>query len=446
MRHSLILTATLVVACSRASSPEPADPRPPHGCRKAATPPELVAPPALGAVSSHVTVRASVTEQRLRREIARELPETLDSGQRNMSGVRVSYVVKRGDLGFELEGDRLVLTTPIQASASVCKTFGPLCPVLGRCAPELNVRAGVPIVLQSDYSHAGSQVSVNLVRGCTIAGFNASGEIQSRATSEARNAQAQIDRQLPPIREHAVTGWQELHRTIELDDGACLRVVPHGVRQERPQLKSGMLTAAASVAGELTLESPCRDLEPPPVGELPPLEVTDEVPEGVRLQAPLRLTWAAVGVQLTDSIEGHVALQRLAVQAAMVDEQARLVLELETEDEPCGPVWLSAEPWFDATRNVIRLRAIAVVPGSKPRHKLDDLPAQLQRHAAIELPVQLDDLAQRIDRTRADLMPEIAEADVEIHLGRPTVDRVALDAQALVPVVSVTGTAHVRAE
>ncbi len=446
MRSPLIFAALLVVACSRASSPEPSDPRPTRACRKVDPPPRLEPPPDLDAIISHVTVRASITEQRLRQEIARELPETLDAGQRTMSGVRVNYVVKRGDLAFELEDDGLVLSTPIRASASVCKTLGPLCPVLGRCTPQLDVRVRVPIVLSSDYSYDPSKVTVNLVRGCTIAGFNASGEIQSQASSEARSAQQQIDRQLPPIREPAVAGWQELHRTLMLDGGACLRTVPRGVQQERPKRADGVISSAASISGELTLEQPCSDGEAPETSELPPLEVSDRVPSGVKLQAPLHLKWDQVLAALNESLDGKVPVRRLAVQSAAIAKRPRLVLELERDDDPCGPLWLTAEPWFDADQGAIRLRDIALVPDWNPKRKLGELPANLERHARIPLPVDLTDLRNQLDRTRAQHVPVVEEVDVEIELGTPEVKRVALDARGLVPVVSVTGAAAVRGE
>ena len=447
MRSALIFLLLLgAAACSRASSPEPAEPRLPRACRKVDPPPRLEPPPDLQTITSHVTVRASVTEQRLRQEVASALPETLDSGQRTMSGVRVSYAVKRGDLAFSLDSNRLVLTTPIQASASVCKTLGPLCPVLGRCAPQLDVRVAVPVVLASDYSYDPSEVNVTLVRGCTIAGFDASGEIQSRAASEARNAQRQIDRQLPPVREHAAAGWQQMHRTLALDGGACLRSVPRSVQQERPRRADGAISSAASISGELSLESPCSDQPPPNPSELPPLEVSDAVPDGIRLRAPLHLQWDAVLAALHESLTGKVAIRRLAVRAASIAKQARLVLELELEDDPCGPVFLSAEPWFDAGQEVIRLRDVALVPDWNPKRKLDDLRAKLERHSRIPLPVELADLHHELDRARAEFVPAIDEVDVEIELGAPSVERVLLDARGLVPVVSVAGSATVRGE
>jgi hypothetical protein len=245
---------------------------------------------------------------------------------------------------------------------------------------------------------------------------------------------------------HAKAGWEKLHQTIELDDEACLRVVPRSVRQERPQQAQGLLSTAATIEGELALEHPCSDPDPSPVSELPPLEVSDEVPDGIRLRAPLRLAWADVLAALNASLDGKLPTKRLALQSALIENSARVVLEVEHDSEVCGPVWLTAEPYFDAESGAVRLRKVGLYPDWKPHRKLDDLPAQLERHARIPLPIALEDLHQRLERALATYVPPIDEVDVEIALERPTIAQVALDPNGFIPVVSVTGHAAVRGE
>src|SRR5512145_1294508 len=203
-----LLSLTMVAACNHPGGSSSTHPR---ACR-ADPPPTLEAPPSMPAVTSHVTVGVAVTEERLRREIARQLPETLDSGQRIVGpGVRVSYVVKRGDLAFSLDKERIYVETPITASASACKTLGPLCITLGRCGPRIDVRVAVPAVLNADYGWGPSRVTTDVVHGCNIAGFDATGEISRRASSEAANAERQIDGSLPDLATYAKAGWAALH-------------------------------------------------------------------------------------------------------------------------------------------------------------------------------------------------------------------------------------------
>jgi hypothetical protein len=223
-------------------------------------------------------------------------------------------------------------------------------------------------------------------------------------------------------------------------------VRPRQITQERPQQADGVLSVAASIAGELTIEHPCADEAAPAATDLPPLEISDEVPRGIALRAPLRMTWADVLAALSAALDGQVSPRHLAVQSALIQGKPRLVLELERENDSCGPVWLAAEPWYDAKAGVIRLRQVAVVPNWKPGRKLDELPAQVERHARIPLPLDLEDLRQRLDRFPQGWLPRIDGVDIDIHLDPPGVERVALDASGLVAVIAVMGRASVRVE
>jgi hypothetical protein len=176
------------------------------------------------------------------------------------------------------------------------------------------------------------------------------------------------------------------------------------------------------------------------------MKVEEAVADGIVLRAPLRVDWSTVAALAVESLAGKVAVQRLELHAAQVDSAPRIVMELEHDDDPCGAVWLTAKPKFDAAKNAIRFTDVAVYPKWNPKRKVGNLTKQLEQYASVPLPVPLVELGNRLNALQSELVPAVDEAQVDITLGPPTVVEIALDEKGLVPIVGLTGSATVLAD
>ena len=438
-----LLTTCAVVACR--TPPATTTPRASRGCHPSSAP-ELPAAPPLEPIRSHLTLAGRLSEERLRQEIGRELPRTLASGRRTEGpGLRISYVVRRGDLDFQLDDDTLLVTVPITVTAEVCKTFGPLCPIVGRCTPSLRARASVPVVLDEDYSLGKSHVEAGVLRGCSILGFDATQQIATIAAREATTAERRIDEQIPDLPPYVEGAWAALHQTLPLQGGACLQVVPEAIHQARPQLTEGMFLASASLVTSLRLEHPCASIEPPPQGALPPLEVRDSVPPGIRLRAPLTFDWEKVGQALRASMTPAPA--RLTARGVLVDNDRRILLELAADSAACGSLWLLATPVHDAARNELRLRAVEPVEAARSqRREAERWAAIVEESARIPVPLDLTGLGDQLQTLRESLVPAWEGIELDFELAPPTIESVGIDPAGLHAIAQLRGRAAVVAE
>jgi hypothetical protein len=408
-----VVLILLLAACSGRQDRVP---RPQDRCAelRAAPPPELTAaepaPP-----ESRVAVDVEVGIDRLRREVSARVPVELARSRGQSIGIagRVSYRVTRGDFAFELEGDHLVVTTPISVEVEVCKPLGPICVTYGSCQPRLQARVRVPLTLGSSYELGKSEVTVGMTQGCVIAGFDATGRVQSIAAEQGDEARRRVDGALGALGPRGREAWREIGAPIAIGADACLRVRPDSFAQGRPALASGVLSTRVGATGRLTLEQPCAagpvEITADPPAPAPPADV----PETTVLRVPITIGWAEVA-------RGFGAVR---ARGTRDHGEPRVALEMNLRD--CAAIWVVGEPWYDAVARRVRLRRV----GS---------PA-FDTHAGVALPKEVDEVKSGL----ALVMTQLDEA-VDAKLGPLEVTDVSVTTKGLVATVTVRGTVRVR--
>ncbi len=455
-RWSLLLALCAVSACGPRPGPASATAGE-CSVQLGAPPPDLPAPPAVAAPGSRIAVNVLASVAALKRELSKNVPLQLARARNQPIGTpgEVSYTVSRGGFDIGLARDRLVVATPIAVEAQVCKPLGPICPVYGRCSPRLGAIASVPLTLGDDYELGRSRVSVNMTRGCVIAGFDASGEIRKNAARQVGGIQRRIDASVPKLRPYVEGTWRLLQTPVALSGTTCLRIAPSALVQKKPTLSDGNLGLRFGVLGTLSVEEPCSaDSAPVATLPLPSLRVDDDLPHGVSLSVPLRIAWDDVSADLTRSL-GSTAARTASVhvvkaraRGVLVGATPRVLLTATVSGTLCGDAHLLAEPWYDAAASRVRLRQVVVAPGTglDPSNAAE-LVALVEQHAAVALPLDAasapNALSGLVERLAQDL-PEQVRAEVALEPAR--VEPVLLDGESLVPIVALTGTATVRVQ
>lgn len=370
------------------------------------------------APTSRVVVELAVAEAALERILDARIPKGLGAATRQPIGTpgELSYSVSRGEPDATLVGDTLEVKLPIVAAVEVCKPIGRLCPIYGTCQPSLVATTRVPLRLGEDYAVDPPTVEVRVTRGCRIAGFDVTGEVQSAAAGARRRAEREIAAAIPDVRALLDEAMKALARPVAVDDERCLRIVPRAVRQGDPTSREGTLGASLELEGTVE-DAPCDARFPAP-----------ELPRLARRRGPARpselVTRHLVGGELADRLRprgpAEVDLRPLRVRPHRTAEGPRLALEIEVDGPTCGRLWALGDPHLDDDALVLR----ELEPTS-------DAPAGLLD--GIELAMEgvgEDDLARRlVDRLRAAssglAVEELAELALRIDLG-------AVDAQAAV--------------
>ncbi|RLB45663.1 MAG: hypothetical protein DRI90_28195 [Deltaproteobacteria bacterium] len=422
-----------------------------------AQPPTFQPPPAVEIPESQVTVEAGITLKRLERELSQRVPTTLDKGSRGIgSAGRLGYVVKRGPLAVALEGERLVVTTPVTVNAQVCKPIGPFCPTYGSCSPKLGTQVSVPLVVGRDYRLGESEVQIQIERSCSIAGFDATPQIRRATGRQATKLKRQIDAIVnqPPPESEAL--WRALHSPMPLPGGACLRAEPSTVSQSRPRLDAGVLSTRIAIAGTLTYEHPCETAPGPPATAqpLPEPQVVDELPDGIELHIPIRSSWVDVSAELTGSLNdgaastsgapaGGLTITGASAQGALSGQQPVVALTLQIDR--CGERWLIGEPWVEPASKRIRLRHLRSPAQDVPLDEsMQALASHIERHGAITIPMDLtattETLSKMLAKHGATLPPDV---ELEVALEPAALDHVLLDRAGLVAIAKLRG--HLRA-
>src|SRR5690606_17943154 len=153
---------------------------------------------------SHITAEFELSTKRLARELEKQVPRRLASASGKDVGVagEVSYRVERSGLGFDVQLDRLAVTTPIRVEVEVCQRIGPMCLMYGTCQPRLRARVALPLVVDSHYRIGPSRVAVEVQRGCVLQpiGVDQSEHIHRAAREQRALVKRRIDGALPDIR------------------------------------------------------------------------------------------------------------------------------------------------------------------------------------------------------------------------------------------------------
>lgn len=415
--------------------------------------PDLPAPPAVETPVSRIAVDVNASVQSLKRELGKHVPLELARATNQPIGTpgEVSYTVSRGSFDVGLSGDRLVVATPVSVEARVCKPLGPICPIYGRCSPRLAAVASVPLTLTDDYRLGSSSVSVNLTRGCVIAGFDASDEIRRNAARQVGGIQRRIDGSVPDLKPYVEGTWRLLHTPVALGRDTCLRIAPSGIVQKKPKLTAGTLGLRFGVLGSLSVEQPCNPDDAVAPTPLPKLSAEKDLAEGVALKVPLRIDWEDVSADLTRSLAApsaraaDVHVVKAKARGVLVNGIPRVLLTATVSGRLCGDAHLLAEPWYDASAARIRLRAVTAAPGTGA--DVSAVSALITDHAAIALPLDAASAPNALESLVARLSEDLPEpVRAEVKLSPSEVAPVLLDERSLVPVVSLTGTAAIRVQ
>jgi hypothetical protein len=400
----------------------------------------LQAPPPLAPLTSQVAVELSVSRERIQDELGRRVPSTLDQATRDIGAPgRVTYVVTRGPFAVDLRNDRLVTTTRVRARVDVCKELGPFCVHYGHCDPSLLAVASVPLLPGSDYSLGPSQVSVTVEQGCTIAGYDATSELERIARQQAAVTQRRIDAAMPQLGPQVGQAWSTLAQPWLVEGVGCLLARPKSLKLVRPTLEGGRITARVGMDAELGWSPACPGAaEVAPSPPLPPPAVVQHIARESHLELGIRLGWNEAGAELAKSLAGpgDDSIMELRARPALVGGRKWLALGLHRRGLQCETMWLLSEPSYDPSQGNVGLRVEKLLAGNAA-----DYPAVkrlLEERGRILLPFRpervkelMGKLAARLDTERPD------RADLDLGLEDPAVGPVVADREGLVAVVSL---------
>lgn len=353
--------------------------------------------PALGQASeapapiSTLAGLVALDEALLRKMIEERVPVGLASERGKPIGApgKLSYTVSRGRVSLAVERDALVVTTPIHVGVQVCKPFGPLCPVYGTCSPQLTARAAVPLVLK-DYELEPARVTTHVDAGCNMVGLDFTSQVASLAAGQGPAAAKRINDAIPDVRPMALELAKAVRQPMALGDaGGCLVMEPLAVRQAHPVMTEGLIRLGVSAELRIRHQPACPPSPPEGEVELPPLTTEGEPqPTPSVVVVPVATGWDEVGaaLQVVLSAERAGAHEITAVEVAPTAGGA-VAVGLTLRGEACGPIWVQAEPFFDASAGVIGLRAPTLLGDAPGLDRLgDEIVAHVTAHGRIPVP------------------------------------------------------------
>lgn len=364
---------------------------------------------------SRVVVELSVAEAALERVLDARIPKGLGSATRQPIGApgEVSYTVSRGAPEATLVGDTLEVRVPIHAAVEVCKPIGRLCPTYGTCQPSLVATTRVPLRLGEDYAIEPPKVDVTVTRGCRIAGFDVTSEVQSAAAGARRRAERQIADAIPDVGAALDDAMRGLAQPLTVDGDRCLRVTPRAIRQGAPRGVGDRLEIAFEVEGTVADVSCDARFDAP------------ELPRLTRLEGEMRpselSTRTLLAGDLTDRLEAtapaDVEVGVLRARPHLTPDGSRLAVELELGGAICGRVWGVGQPRIrDDSLVVDVLEPVS----TDARGTLDGM--------SLRVPgVGADDLASRLAERLSDASVAVDGLDdlrAEVSIGEATAEAV----------------------
>jgi hypothetical protein len=320
----------------------------------------------------------------------------------------------------------------------VCKELGPFCVNYGHCDPSLLAVASVPLLPGPDYSLGPSQVTVTVEQGCSIAGYDATPEVERIARQQAAATQRRIDAALPQLGPQVGLAWSTLAKPWPLEGVGCLLARPTSLKLVHPRLEEGRITTRVGLDAELGWLPSCPPAEAAASPPLPPPAVVEHIAPDSHLELGIRLAWNEVGEQLGKQLAGpgDEPILELRARPALVGGRKWLALGLRRRGLQCESMWLLTEPRYDANQGDVGLRVAQQLAGN-----VADYPAVkrlIEERGRIPLPLRpgpmkelIVKLAARLDTERPD------HTDLDLGLEDPTVGRVVPDREGLLAVVSL---------
>lgn len=350
-------------------------------------PPDPAGPRArLLALSSRETSRVIVSVEAPFATVAKELeagvPKRVAEEHGRDIGIAgtLDLVVDRGAFTLSLEGETLVVRTPLVAEARACAS-GKGC--YATCRPEAVAETRVSLRLRPDASFAQPHVSVALRRGCRVSmlGGIVSIDVTPMLEERIRERVPQVERmvasKLPDVRREVRRLYEELETPRALPLGKGCATFSPGVLAQGPiaPAPGGLaLRFALELRPELRFGATCPDVgsrrEPPVV---PPLASEPNMPEEdtllVAQVVPLSRVAETLGGASFESGSGPAKLDAAelrglpwtASRVAGVSARVRFV------GEACGEADVLGELGYSPDSTGIAWVAESSAPGEKER-------------------------------------------------------------------------------
>jgi hypothetical protein len=379
-----------------------------ESCRVRLPPPSApdLAPATFEAPPSTVRADVDIPLASIKRELEAKIGKRLAEERDHDLGIagRLEYTVDRGPFAVSVNGDALVVETPLDAHARACAKGQ----CYAGCDPQLRATARVPMRLGADYKFRPSSVRVDVVRGCTIAalgGFvriDLTPTIQSRLAQEQKRIEAQINQQLPDLRPEAERLWSELGKPRPLALGSCVVVAPEAITQGTPGAAGDAARIRLGLVARPELRMRCGDVAAPK--PLPPLRDDPKLPDDGDVHLAVVLPPDAIAVA-GESLEGAQArIARASGNAA--------ALSLAISGEVCGDALARANgAAWDASGHAIRLTgAVSDASGVARAVEKTSVPVPF---SADEAKTLLPELARSFTDDRVSLSLSIKDARAE---------------------------------
>lgn len=356
-------------------------PRPAPAAVSASAPPP--APPSTLVV--HAEVPLASVRQNLETKVGRRVAEERDHDI-GAAG-RLEYTVDRGPFAASVQGDALVIETPLVGHARACAK--------GRCYagcdPQMKAVARVPLRLSAEYRFRPSSVRIDVVRGCEVRALgglvtvDATPALRGRLAQEAKRIEQSIDRELPDLRPQAERLWAELAKARPLPLGACVVVQPEGIVQGAPGGAGDLARLRFGLVARPEVRARCG--EPPRAAPLPPLRDERDLPEAGDVDLAVVLAPEAPAIALEGEL-GELTLGPRRARARRVTGPATS-LAVELGGDVCGEVALGAgsAAWVDDAR--VHLAGVSLRAGEPERAAAAgvDLAAAAPKVEAATIPV-----------------------------------------------------------
>lgn len=370
---------------------------------------------------SELSVGMAVATAKLAAEIDKHVPRGLGSASRQPVGSagEVTYNVTRGGFAFALKDDRLLVTTPIAVSVSICKPLGPICPTYGRCSPRLSAVASVPLTLGSNYQLAEPALSYGISEGCNIAGLDQTSRIRSLADKQIAAVRGQIQQAVPEIEPQARAVLAEVTKPRALEGGGCVTIAADRVVQAKPQLVDGVISVRAIASGVVELS---RDAcGPAKAAKLPALSVLgakDTAPTQSRIAAALTVSWDELTEHISEQVSGAALadgtqLGAVTVQPGELGGKPTVVLGITMTGRTCGQTWVSAELVADLAASTLRLQNVQPLAGHAEH---DGLAAALTERGKVPIPSPLLGAQTALERLTSLAVPKEVPATLDVKL------------------------------
>ncbi len=467
-RASLGLAATLVACSSQTSVERPRtnterDQDTESRCEELASArPDIVPPEDLKTPTSHLAIRAQLSEGFINDLLDDHLPRRLAEERDRHVGApgRATYRVERGRLSLVQRKRDVSFELPLSADISVCKPFGKSCFRYGACHPAFTLSLGVAERMDERFDFEVPTLSYRTLEGCRI-GIDVTSQIETIVDRELESARKRLRAQWPDLRQYASDLSRHRDDPIPLYSGRCARWDEIELTQQPLQVVSKTkddgphLVAAVGLSGKLDATSNCEANRNEGEIDLPKLTTVRDISPTSRIFLPENVSLSTfrrrLQAQLAEQGEVDAKIGELVFGSG---EEVHFTLD--TRGKYCGSLWLNAQLRMDENYEHVVLENVRVEGASASQSRdLADMLAAIER---FKLPTKTGswlrsgDHLRMLDQSLAplstDLSPhglELASSDLSVeaprlqttskglHLFYPIVGRIELTSDQGVP-------------